>query len=413
MPPPDWPTATPAVRELPADVSPSAFWRAAVAARQPVLVRGPPPDGRLPAVSTWTADYLATTAGDVPVTVETRRNADSRFGTGAPKRSLPFGKFIRTAAAGDATLYLSADAPPPAGVHGAPCPLGPLALALARDFPVRHPLAGRLILQALHVWIGHAPSGACSGLHHDYHDNVYAVISGRKRVTLFPPARARELGTVGDIATIHANGRIVYRGAGDVGADGALEDDVVALLGGGDESDDPGESGDAAADATDSDADLDAALAAAAAGDDVVDDYGDESDEGESDDASPPPPTTDPPSFTRLQLPADAARLPMAASATVDVGPGDTLFIPAGWFHSVVSESDGGGADPNLHAAISWWLHPPDAPGNEEAPYTRPYWSRVWEDVVAACPELREVLARQESSVEKGERATKRARLEE
>jgi hypothetical protein len=33
-------------------------------------------------------------------------------------------------------------------------------LALAGDLPLRHPLAGGLILQALHVWMGAAPRGA-------------------------------------------------------------------------------------------------------------------------------------------------------------------------------------------------------------------------------------------------------------
>ena len=422
---PTWASGTPNVRVLPADVSPAAFWEAAVTPRQPVVVRGPVSDPRWRAGHAWTADYLADSpAGEVVVDVETRGGPGDAYGKGRPKRRLPFREFVRAAAAGDATLYLSADTPPPAGVHGAPCPLGPLALALAQDLPIRHPLAGGLVLQAMHVWLGHAPSGACSGLHHDYHDNIYVVASGTKRVSLFPPAVATLLRPGGDIATIHPNGRIVYRGAGAVGADGALEADIQAMLQG-DSDDDGGSSASArlsggAVSGADSDADLEAALAAAAAGD-VVDDYGDgdeeqeEEEEEEEGGAAAPPPSADPPSFARLHLPADADRLPMHACATADIAPGDTLFIPAGWFHSVTSVSggDAAGADPALHAAVSWWLHPPDAPNDREAPYTRPYWARVWEDVVAACPQLAAALERDGGRAQEGggARRVKRARV--
>lgn len=412
---PTW-ASDPAVSVLPADVSPAAFWEAAVAPRQPVVVRGPVADRRWRAGAVWTADYLADSqAGEVVVEVETRTGPGDAYGKGRPKRKLPFRDFVRAAAAGDATLYLSADTPPPAGVHGAPCPLGPLALALASDLPIRHPLAGVLILLAMHVWLGHAPQGACSGLHHDYHDNIYAVASGTKRVSLFPPAVAAALRPVGEIATIHPNGRIVYRGAGTLGADGALEADVQAMLQAGSDDDDGSNasarlSGDAVSGA-DSDADLEAALAAAVAGDEVYD-YGDDDDEEEEEDAADLP-SADPPSFARLQLPADADALPMHACATVDVGPGDTLFIPAGWFHSVTSVSGGDppGADPALHAAVSWWFHPPTR-HDREAPYTRPYWARVWKDVVAACPELAAALERDEKAREEGgARCVKRARV--
>jgi hypothetical protein len=61
---PDWPPGgPPAVRELPATVSGPDFWRDAVAARQPAVLRGPPPDGAgWRAADRWTAEYLADVA---------------------------------------------------------------------------------------------------------------------------------------------------------------------------------------------------------------------------------------------------------------------------------------------------------------------------------------------------------------
>ena len=61
-------------------------------------------------------------------------------------------------------------------------------------------------------------AGSSSGLHHDYHDNLYCLLRGRKRFRLYPPAMARRLYPRGTIHRIHPNGRIVYEGqVGDNG----------------------------------------------------------------------------------------------------------------------------------------------------------------------------------------------------
>lgn len=54
--------------------------------------------------------------------------------------------------------------------------------------------------------------GASSGLHHDYHDNLYVLVKGKKAFHLWSPADAHSLYTHGKIARVHANGRIVYNG---------------------------------------------------------------------------------------------------------------------------------------------------------------------------------------------------------
>lgn len=289
---------------------------------------------------------------------------------------------MRAAAAGDGSAYLTADAPPP-GPGGAPAPLGPLALALARrrDFAVVPPLAGGLVLAALHVWIGAATVPTSSGLHHDYHDNLYCVAAGEKTFTVFPPAAARGMATAGRVAAIHPTGRIVYEGQGAIAADGSdagIRRAAAAL--------EAGPSAGAAPDDDDDDA-LDAALAAAAAGESVVDDFDDESESDGSDGGAAAPPS-DPPSFSTLDPATDAARLPMHRAATVTLRSGDTLFLPAGWFHSVASKSGVAGADARLHAAVSWWFHPPDAVERPDAPYAGTHWRALWRAAVAACPAL-------------------------
>lgn len=49
-----------------------------------------------------------------------------------------------------------------------------------------------------------------SGLHHDYHDNLYVLLRGTKKITLYSPKDAEKLYTVGIIAHVHPNGRINY-----------------------------------------------------------------------------------------------------------------------------------------------------------------------------------------------------------
>ena len=55
-------------------------------------------------------------------------------------------------------------------------------------------------------------NGASSGLHHDFHDNLYVLLRGRKVFRLFPPDKAPRMYTHGTLRTVHANGRIVYEG---------------------------------------------------------------------------------------------------------------------------------------------------------------------------------------------------------
>lgn len=55
-------------------------------------------------------------------------------------------------------------------------------------------------------------TGASSGLHHDYHDNLYVLLEGRKTFRLWCPAHAQSMYTHGRLVKVHPNGRIVYQG---------------------------------------------------------------------------------------------------------------------------------------------------------------------------------------------------------
>lgn len=47
------------------------------------------------------------------------------------------------------------------------------------------------------------------------------LLRGRKRFRLYPPSAHAAMAVRGRVARVHANGRIVYEGQGDVAADGS------------------------------------------------------------------------------------------------------------------------------------------------------------------------------------------------
>ena len=79
----------------------------------------------------------------------------------------------------------------------------------------------------INLWMGHSKGGTSSGLHHDFHDNLYVLLKGRKRFTLFAPSDAQYLYTRGELKTVHPNGVINYAG-GSTREDGADAANVKA-----------------------------------------------------------------------------------------------------------------------------------------------------------------------------------------
>lgn len=79
--------------------------------------------------------------------------------------------------------------------------------------PLQPELMGNLIPQNINIWMGKSKSGSSSGLHHDYHDNLYIVVKGQKRFRLFSPKDIDKMYTRGRLHGpfhVHPNGRINY-----------------------------------------------------------------------------------------------------------------------------------------------------------------------------------------------------------
>ena len=64
----------------------------------------------------------------------------------------------------------------------------------------------------MNVWIGRADEtvGATSHLHHDYHDNLYCLVQGRKTLVLYGPDDTQNVYPAGALEHLDEAGLIYY-----------------------------------------------------------------------------------------------------------------------------------------------------------------------------------------------------------
>ena len=201
-------------------ITPEDFFARFVSQRKPVVISGLLVDEQFKCQS-WTNQYLLDKAGDMEVLVEQRgTKQDATFGLLAPKVEMMYGELVDNIMKGNDRLYMTTqdlerfeddldDFDMPKSVLAEPLKI------LEDDFPVQPKLLGNLVPYQLSMWHGLAKSGSSSGLHHDYHDNLYLLIRGRKRFRLFAPSAAQHMQTSGIPAKVHSNGLIVYRNKPD------------------------------------------------------------------------------------------------------------------------------------------------------------------------------------------------------
>lgn len=243
------------------------------------------------------------------------------------------------------------------------------------QIPVQPGHFKNLIPQQINLWMGYTkskttqvedpelkltkyvPQGSSSGLHHDHSDNLYILIQGVKRFTLFKPQDAYNLYTIGNIFKIYNNGVIDYQRDefapkwNHINDDGTIiEDENNGLL----------QTVEAQL--------LDLKL--------------------------------DPPNFSRIpsillhlnelsevQLEkllnftkTNFPNLLKLDNFKVWLNPGDMLYLPAGWFHEVLSFGTKNNQKVNTnndldhcHVALNYWFAPPNGL-SFNAPYKTSYW---------------------------------------
>ena len=390
---------------------------------------------------------------------------------------------------------------------------GPTALMttpltkLKQDFLCRPDILGNLVPFQYNTWIGRTgDKPTSSGLHHDFHDNIYVLLSGRKHFRLLSPAAAQSLETSGGATAVLPNGVInhefptrldgahptsvaesnlertnrvamsnyennftnntertkaaiqqafesiqryndayarallekaetqvqvfdLVRDCQENSADplqaisclsesnlnSTIEDDNVLtgkkrrrspLEDAGndflaersthqDDEQDLTEDGNDGSAESDTDADLEDALRKFEEGNpeedynedaqDVLDDY---ENDNKTQRASK---TSKPSNFCNVELDAaslKAGRFRGHNIAYCDISAGDLLYLPAGWFHEVISTSSDSNATkndvlPGSHMAFNYWVHPPSS-NQYEKPYGDDYWLKRFVDIAPA-----------------------------
>ena len=264
--------------------------------------------------------------------------------------------------------------------------------------------AGNLRLESCNLWMGKSREGSSSGLHHDFHDNFYLLLQGRKRFRLYSPDVAPYMIMHGEIERIHFNGVISYKGK-ETRADGvplALlkeEQKQAKKLGGshtGHDRDFGEEKAKGDDDDTNDDDDYDDEEEEVVFGkgydykssddendfdENADDDYdmimensksandqtggGNEHNDDSSEDARPEHFCKFDPAISSLGKLSIVSECP---SSEIELHAGQSLYLPAGWFHCVTSS----GSEPRgdgIHMAINYWYHPPDALDKFSNPY--------------------------------------------
>ncbi|RKO91894.1 cupin-like domain-containing protein [Blyttiomyces helicus] len=428
-PSPDWlPDAIPLDSPK---ATPKALFASHISTRTPCILLPPKTKScqsslPTPAASPWTLAALRAHAGSTPLKIERKSPAGS-FGSGAPRTMMPLADFLDRLEAGETDLYLTTQYGGEEGVQEGPerafleyCQ-PPLA-QLAGLFEHRPAVLGNLVPQQVNLWIGavppNSPHGTSSGLHHDFQDNLYVLLKGRKRFTLFSPRDAPHLHLHGTLTRVHPNGVPNYEGSGYVRSDGAPADDVAEWRVAEAERrlEEAERDGVGIAEAERAvEVAMGAALRDGTAGlrDDFEgsefdDDFEDEEDEDEEDAPSwgtakrkqavgavksakrarkgpeedKELESKEPPSFSRIDVatlhssnsPKAFSSLRKATKIVVDLHCGQMLYLPAGWFHEVTSYGDG---SDGVHMAFNYWMAPPTR-ANFPNPYEDGFWESRW-----------------------------------
>ena len=426
-------------------VSAEYLWTKYVRRRLPLKMSGMLQDKEWRA-SRWTDEYLHQQAGDSNVRVEVRddsvdEHGRGRFGKGL-ETTMTFGEFLNKLGEEGNNLHYLTTQDLEYDEEGQPAILSEPVKQLVGDFPWRPKIMGNLVLQNANIWFGKSSKApTSSGLHHDFHDNLYILLRGRKHFTLYPPQCHEAMYTNEEISKVHANGRINYVGHPPTNADGSDQAAVAASMAtkrleeADDEGDEEGveaalealldaerssededdydeEEGDdeAKVDSSDSEVDEDTmaamkrklapALGGLSSGSDRATTKkrrtGTSTGITTGTDTSCRSSTSNrPANFSRVDtsMPLSSLRkeFPLFCSKQTQdqrrevwLEAGQMLYLPAGWFHEVTSDDGedggierGGGGGGKGHLAFNYWFHPPDQL-HEGADHRQPYSSSFW-----------------------------------
>jgi hypothetical protein len=427
-------------------LSAKSIWEKHVSQREPLKLLGTLEDKEWRGDS-WTNDYLRKKAGSSKIRVEVRTaevdgSGKGRFGKGS-ETVMTFKDFLDKTEQqpdGDCLHYLTTQ-DLEYNPEGQPEIVSEPVKQLVGEFPWKPSIMGNLVLQNANIWMGRSNKTATSsGLHHDFHDNLYVLLRGRKHFTLYPPQCHEAMYTNEEVVKLHANGRINYRGAltnadgsdpaaiaameasmklqqadeeeDEEAVEAALEELLDAEMGSEEEEDDDNDDDEDDEDGVDESV-MDAmrrklapALGWPSSSSSSSSSHGDNSKKqtskkkNKTGDSSSDSTSSHPANFSRVDtsMPLNeiAQRFPLFASEAVQsqkremwLEAGQMLYLPAGWFHEVTSCDTKTDAQQTQqphtqqgrggHLAFNYWFHPPDNLDSTKQGFSQPYTSPFWQ----------------------------------
>lgn len=197
------------IAEVDGRISPEDFFERFVLPRTPVkfssLIDDVNWNGR-----NWSNKLLREKSGHAVLRVESRSGPNESFGRGNEEK-ITFGEFLDSLDSNIETSYYLTTQELSYTHEGQPSLTSPPVDGLIGDFPWVPKLCGNLIPQNINMWFGSSKLPTSSGLHHDFHDNLYILLRGEKTITLFDPKEALNMYTEGEIVKVYPNGRINYK----------------------------------------------------------------------------------------------------------------------------------------------------------------------------------------------------------
>eukprot|EP01083_Nonionella_stella_P121552 365240_1 len=207
------------IERISSDMDAHTFFDRFVSQRKPVIITGHLTDPEWRGSKLWTNDYMRDRAGSSVVEVE-KRAENSEFGLSSPKVHMKFGEFLTHLEDGSDKFYITTQTIEELPSNAPVTIAGPPVAQLKGDFPKNPKLLGNLATHNTNLWMGNTKEGTSTGLHHDFHDNLYILLRGRKRFRLYAPSSARHLDVYGTVSKIYPNGLICYTSQ-SITADGA------------------------------------------------------------------------------------------------------------------------------------------------------------------------------------------------
>ena len=326
------------LERIPCTIAPQDFFERFVATRTPCILTG------------WTVNLLDSLKSvDCTVQVEQRATVNDPFGQSRDRNvTMSFQDFLKHLNGPDHALYYLSTQETDQ-IVAPPCH--------QLKLPTTLPWLPHLQLQSLNLWMGHFDDDAHSGLHHDFHDNLYCLVEGggTKSFRLYPASEHASMALYGTVHEVHENGLITYE---PTRADGV----PLAAL----EEED--------GDASDDDSDEEEIVIGKGFDYESEEEF-DAERQDDYDALVNDEPVERPNNFSRIDptRPRDELRKEYPDFWALDelqvtIQAGECLYLPASWFHCVTSKG--------RHTAVNYWFHPPDNLQSFEQPYKDDYWAR-------------------------------------